>query len=175
MTAALAKVEELVGDAVTQGARALIGGRRARARGTYYEPTVLADVTPGMRLAQEEIFGPVAPLFRFHTRQRRFVWRTTQNLAWRRTSMRAISAVCGACPSALECGMVGINTGLISTAVAPFGGVKQSGLGREGSRYGIDEYLDMKYLCMGGISVACDAYIIGSLVNRSSSCDGPAM
>jgi succinate-semialdehyde dehydrogenase/glutarate-semialdehyde dehydrogenase len=148
--AALAKVEELVGEALEQGASALIGGRRHALGGTYYEPTVLSDATPGMRLAREEMFGPVAPLFRFadeaeavaiandtefglagyfYSRDVGRVWRVAE---------------------ALECGMVGINTGLISTAVAPFGGVKQSGLGREGSRYGINEYIDLKYLCMGG-------------------------
>jgi succinate-semialdehyde dehydrogenase / glutarate-semialdehyde dehydrogenase len=150
--AALAKVEELVGEALGQGARAMIGGRRHALGGTYYEPTVLSDATASMRLAQEEMFGPVAPLFRFtdeaeaiaiandtefglagyfYSRDVGRVWRVAE---------------------ALECGMVGINTGLISTAVAPFGGVKQSGLGREGSRYGINEYIDLKYLCMGGTS-----------------------
>jgi succinate-semialdehyde dehydrogenase/glutarate-semialdehyde dehydrogenase len=147
--AALAKVEQLMSDAVSQGARALVGGRRHSLGGTYYEPTILVDVKPTMRLAREEIFGPVAPLFRFaqesdaicmandtefglaayfYTRDVGRVWRVS---------------------SALECGIIGINTGLISTAVAPFGGMKQSGVGREGSRYGIDEYLEMKYLCMG--------------------------
>jgi succinate-semialdehyde dehydrogenase/glutarate-semialdehyde dehydrogenase len=148
---ALTKVEQLVADAVSQGARVITGGRRHSLGRTYYEPTVLADVGPTMRLAREEVFGPVAPLFRFkheadaicmandtefglaayfYTRDVGRVWRVS---------------------TALECGIVGINTGLISTAVAPFGGVKQSGMGREGSRYGINEYLDMKYLCQGGI------------------------
>jgi succinate-semialdehyde dehydrogenase/glutarate-semialdehyde dehydrogenase len=150
--AALAKVEELVGDALSQGARAITGGRRHALGRTYYEPTVLADVRPTMRLAREEVFGPVAPLFRF-TREAdaicmandtefglaAYFYARDVGRVWRVSS-------------ALECGIVGINTGLISTAVAPFGGVKQSGVGREGSRYGIDEYLDLKYLCMGGLA-----------------------
>jgi succinate-semialdehyde dehydrogenase/glutarate-semialdehyde dehydrogenase len=150
--AALAKVEELVGDAVSQGARTIIGGHRHALGRTYYQPTVLADVRSTMRLAREEVFGPVAPLFRF-TREAdaicmandtefglaAYFYARDVGRVWRVSS-------------ALECGIVGINTGLISTAVAPFGGVKQSGVGREGSRYGIDEYLDLKYLCMGGIA-----------------------
>ena len=150
--AALAKVEELVGDAVSQGARAITGGRRHALGRTYYQPTVLADVRSTMRLAREEVFGPVAPLFRF-TREAdaicmandtefglaAYFYARDVGRVWRVSS-------------ALECGIVGINTGLISTAVAPFGGVKQSGVGREGSRYGINEYLDLKYLCMGGIA-----------------------
>jgi succinate-semialdehyde dehydrogenase/glutarate-semialdehyde dehydrogenase len=148
--AALAKVEELVGDAVAQGARALVGGRRHALGGTYYEPTVLTDVQPRMRLAQEEIFGPVAPLFRFKDEAEaiRVANDTEFGLAayFYARDIGRVWRVAGA----LECGMVGINSGLISTAVAPFGGVKQSGLGREGSRYGINEYIDLKYLCMGG-------------------------
>jgi succinate-semialdehyde dehydrogenase/glutarate-semialdehyde dehydrogenase len=150
--AALAKVEELVGDAVTQGARVITGGGRHALGRTYYQPTVLADVRSTMRLAREEVFGPVAPLFRF-TREAdaicmandtefglaAYFYARDVGRVWRVSS-------------ALECGIVGINTGLISTAVAPFGGVKQSGVGREGSRYGINEYLDLKYLCMGGIA-----------------------
>jgi succinate-semialdehyde dehydrogenase/glutarate-semialdehyde dehydrogenase len=150
--AALAKVEELVLDAVSQGARAITGGGRHALGRTYYQPTVLADVRPTMRLAREEVFGPVAPLFRF-TREAdaicmandtefglaAYFYARDVGRVWRVSS-------------ALECGIVGINTGLISTAVAPFGGVKQSGVGREGSRYGINEYLDLKYLCMGGIA-----------------------
>ena len=150
--AALAKVEELVGDAVAQGARVITGGGRHALGRTYYQPTVLADVRSTMRLAREEVFGPVAPLFRF-TREAdaicmandtefglaAYFYARDVGRVWRVSS-------------ALECGIVGINTGLISTAVAPFGGVKQSGVGREGSRYGINEYLDLKYLCMGGIA-----------------------
>jgi succinate-semialdehyde dehydrogenase/glutarate-semialdehyde dehydrogenase len=149
--AALAKVEELVGEAVGQGARALIGGQRHALGGTYYEPTVLTDVRSSMRLAQEEIFGPVAPLFRFKDEAEaiRIANDTEFGLAAYFYS-RDIGRIWRVA-DALESGMIGINSGLISTAVAPFGGVKQSGLGREGSRYGISEYVDIKYLCMGGI------------------------
>jgi succinate-semialdehyde dehydrogenase/glutarate-semialdehyde dehydrogenase len=150
--AALSKVEELMSDAVGQGARALVGGRRHRLGGTYYEPTVLVDVKSTMRFAQEEIFGPVAPLFRFsHESDVICMANDTEfGLAayFYARDVGRVWRVAGA----LECGIVGINTGLISTAVAPFGGVKQSGMGREGSHYGIDEYLDTKYLCMGSIA-----------------------
>jgi len=148
---ALAKVQELVADAVAQGATVLAGGKRHALGGTFYEPTVLTSVTPAMRLAQEEIFGPVSPLFRFHTEQEAvhlandtefglaaYFYSQDVGRAWR------VSA-------ALDYGMVGVNSGAISTAVAPFGGVKQSGMGREGSLHGIDEYVDTKYVCMGGI------------------------
>jgi succinate-semialdehyde dehydrogenase/glutarate-semialdehyde dehydrogenase len=150
--AALAKVEELVGEAVSGGAKALIGGRRHVLGRTYYEPTVLTNVTSGMRLAQEEIFGPVAPLFRFKDEAEaiRLANDTEFGLAayFYSRDIGRVWRVAGA----IESGMIGINSGLISTAVAPFGGVKQSGLGREGSRYGINEYIDIKYLCMGGLS-----------------------
>ncbi len=150
--AALAKVEELVGEAVSSGAKALIGGRRHALGRTYYEPTVLTHVTSGMRLAQEEIFGPVAPLFRFKDEAEaiRLANDTEFGLAAYFYS-RDIGRV-WRMAGAIESGMIGINSGLISTAVAPFGGVKQSGLGREGSRYGINEYIDIKYLCMGGLA-----------------------
>jgi succinate-semialdehyde dehydrogenase / glutarate-semialdehyde dehydrogenase len=148
--AALAKVEELVGEAVGHGARTLIGGHRHALGGTYYEPTVLTEVKSSMRLAQEEIFGPVAPLFRFKDEAEaiRIANDTEFGLAayFYSRDIGRVWRVAGA----LESGMVGINSGLISTAVAPFGGVKQSGLGREGSRYGINEYIDLKYICMGG-------------------------
>jgi succinate-semialdehyde dehydrogenase/glutarate-semialdehyde dehydrogenase len=149
--AALAKVEELVGEAIGNGAQAIIGGKRHALGRTYYEPTVLTGVRPSMRLAQEEIFGPVAPLFRFKDEVEaiRFANDTEFGLAayFYSRDIGRVWRVAGA----LESGMIGINSGLISTAVAPFGGVKQSGLGREGSRYGINEYVDIKYLCMGGL------------------------
>jgi succinate-semialdehyde dehydrogenase / glutarate-semialdehyde dehydrogenase len=151
-TAALAKVEALVGDAISQGARALTGGRRHGLGRTFYEPTVLTDVGPTMRLAREEVFGPVAPLFRFtHEAEAICMANDTEFGLAAYFYARDLGRVWRV-SSALECGIVGINTGLISTAVAPFGGVKQSGVGREGSRYGINEYLDLKYLCMGGIA-----------------------
>ena len=147
--AALAKVERHVADALAQGARVLTGGRRHALGGTFYQPTVLADVAPGMLVAREETFGPVAPLFRFRTDEEaiRLANATEFGLAayfYSRDLNRMFRVA-----EALQYGMVGINTGLISTEVAPFGGVKESGFGREGSRYGIAEYLDLKYLCVG--------------------------
>ena len=148
---ALSKVEELVADASARGARVLTGGRRHALGGTFYEPTVLADLTPDMRIAKEEIFGPVAPLFRFTTEAQAIQMAndTEFGLAayFYSRDVGRVWRVSGA----LEYGMVGINSGIISTAVAPFGGVKQSGMGREGSSHGIDEYVDTKYLCMGGL------------------------
>jgi succinate-semialdehyde dehydrogenase/glutarate-semialdehyde dehydrogenase len=149
--AALDKVEALVADALARGARLVGGGARHSLGGTFYQPTVLADATTDMRLAREEIFGPVAPLFRFRDEQEaiRLANATEYGLAayfYARDLGRVWRVA-----EALEYGMVGINTGLISTEVAPFGGVKQSGLGREGSRYGIEEYLEIKYLSMAGI------------------------
>ena len=148
---ALAKVEELVADAVQKGARIVTGGKRHALGGTFYEPTVLADVTPAMRVANEEVFGPVAPLFRFETEADaiRMANDTEFGLAayFFSRDMGRVWRV----SSSIEAGMVGINTGLISTPVAPFGGVKQSGVGREGSHQGIAEYVDTKYLCMGGL------------------------
>lgn len=148
-TPALAKVEALVADAVRHGARVLTGGQRHALRGTFYPPTVLADATPAMRVAQEEIFGPVAPLFRFDTEAEAIALANATEFGlaayFYAGHMGRVWRVAGA----LQAGMVGINTGIISTAVAPFGGVKQSGLGREGSSHGIHDYLDLKYLCMG--------------------------
>ncbi|THF61063.1 NADP-dependent succinate-semialdehyde dehydrogenase [Pseudothauera nasutitermitis] len=149
--AAVAKVEAHIGDAVAKGARIVAGGKRHALGGTFFEPTVLADVTPEMAVAREETFGPVAPLFRFDTEEEaiRLANDTEFGLASYFYS-RDIGRVWRVA-EALEYGMVGINEGLISTEVAPFGGIKQSGLGREGSKYGIEEYLEVKYLCMGGI------------------------
>jgi succinate-semialdehyde dehydrogenase/glutarate-semialdehyde dehydrogenase len=146
--AAVRKVEAHIADAVAQGGRVITGGGRSDLGGTFFTPTVIADVTPAMLIASEETFGPLAGLIRFadeaeavrlanigesglasyvYTRDIARVWRVAE---------------------ALEVGMVGINTGLISTEVAPFGGIKQSGLGREGSHYGIEDYVEIKYLCI---------------------------
>jgi succinate-semialdehyde dehydrogenase/glutarate-semialdehyde dehydrogenase len=148
---ALAKVEEHVADAQAKGARVVTGGRRHALGGTFYEPTVLTQVSSEMMLAREETFGPVAPLFRVDTDEQAIrlandtefglaAYLYTRDLArsWRVTE-------------ALEYGIVGLNTGLISTEVAPFGGVKESGIGREGSKYGILEFTELKYVCVGGI------------------------
>jgi succinate-semialdehyde dehydrogenase/glutarate-semialdehyde dehydrogenase len=148
---ALDKVEELLADAREKGADVMTGGGRHELGGTFFQPTVLTGATPEMRLAKEEIFGPVAPLFRFETEAEalKMANDTEFGLAAYFYS-RDIGRVWRV-SEGLEYGIVGVNTGLISTAVAPFGGMKQSGIGREGSRYGIDEFVEIKYLCMGGI------------------------
>ncbi len=150
-TKAVEKVEEHIGDAIAKGARVVLGGKRHALGGFFFEPTILADVNPQMLVAREETFGPVAPLFRF-TRDEDAITMANDTQAglasyfYGRDVVRIWRAAEG-----LEYGMVGINTGLISTEVAPFGGVKESGLGREGSKYGIEDYLEVKYLCFGGI------------------------
>ena len=149
--AALAKVEAHVADAKAKGANILLGGDRHELGGTFYQPTILTDVTSDMLVTSEETFGPVAPLFKFsdeddviaaandtefglcayfYARDMARIWRVSE---------------------ALESGIVGINTGIISTEIAPFGGVKSSGLGREGSHFGLDEFMELKYLCMGEV------------------------
>ena len=148
---AVQKVQRHIEDAVDGGATVLAGGRPHALGGLFFEPTILTDVTGDMLIAREETFGPVAPLFRFSDEAEviRQANDTEYGLAayfYARDLSRVFRVA-----EALEYGMVGVNTGLISNEVAPFGGVKQSGLGREGSRYGIDEYLEMKYLCLGGI------------------------
>jgi succinate-semialdehyde dehydrogenase / glutarate-semialdehyde dehydrogenase len=150
--AAVEKVEEHIQDAISQGARLLLGGHRHSLGQTFFEPTVLAGVTPQMKVAREETFGPLAPLFRFDTDEQAIQMAndTEFGLASYFYS-RDIGRIWRAAEG-LECGMVGINTGLISNEVAPFGGVKQSGLGREGSRYGIEEFVEVKYLCFGGLN-----------------------
>ncbi|WP_448676032.1 NAD-dependent succinate-semialdehyde dehydrogenase [Delftia acidovorans] len=147
--AAVDKVEELVADAVKNGAEIVLGGKRHALGGTFYEPTILANATDRMRIAREEVFGPVAPVFRFKTEEEaiRMANDTEFGLA-AYFYARDVGRVWRV-GEALEYGMVGINSGIISTAVAPFGGVKQSGMGREGGAAGIEEYLSTKYLCMG--------------------------
>jgi len=148
---ALAKVESHIADAKAKGASVVTGGKRHALGGTFYEPTVLTNVNPQMVLAREETFGPVAPLFRVDTDEEAvrlandtefglaaYVYTRDLTRSWRVTE-------------ALEYGIVGLNTGLISTEVAPFGGVKESGIGREGSKYGILEFTELKYVCVGGI------------------------
>ena len=149
--AALNKVEHLVSDAVAKGARILLGGRPHPLGGTFYEPTILEGCTPAMELWHEEIFGPVVALYEFSTEEEAvamandtrvglasYVYTSNMKRFWR-------------VGEALEYGMVGVNTGAISNAAAPFGGIKESGYGREGSSHGIDDYLTLKYLCLGGI------------------------
>ncbi|UXY50528.1 NAD-dependent succinate-semialdehyde dehydrogenase [Pseudomonas tohonis] len=146
---AVAKVEEHIADAVAKGARVLAGGKPHALGGSFFEPTVLGEVTPEMLVARDETFGPLAPIFRFDTEEQAvamandtefglasYLYTRDLGRAWRVSE-------------ALEYGMVGVNEGLISTEVAPFGGIKQSGLGREGSKYGIDDYIEQKYMCLG--------------------------
>jgi len=148
---AVEKIQDHIQDAVSHGARVLLGGKQHPLGQTFFEPTVLADVTPKMKVAREETFGPLAPLFRFETDEDavRLANDTEFGLAsyfYSRDVGRIWRAAEG-----LESGIVGINTGLISNEVAPFGGVKQSGLGREGSHYGMEEFVEVKYLCFGGL------------------------
>jgi succinate-semialdehyde dehydrogenase/glutarate-semialdehyde dehydrogenase len=148
---AVDKVETHVADALAKGARIVLGGKRHQRGGTFFEPTILADVTDKMLIAREETFGPVAPLFRFTTDDEaiRMANDTEFGLAayfYSRNIGRVFRVA-----EALEYGIVGINEGIISTEIAPFGGVKESGIGREGSKYGIEDYLEIKYLCLGGI------------------------
>lgn len=148
---AVVKVEAHIADALAKGASVITGGKRHGLGRTFFEPTVIAGALPTMLLAREETFGPVAPLFRFHTEEEaiRMANDTEFGLAayfYTRDAGRVVRV-----SEALEYGIVGVNTGIISTEVAPFGGVKESGVGREGSRHGIDEYLEMKYVCQGGL------------------------
>jgi succinate-semialdehyde dehydrogenase/glutarate-semialdehyde dehydrogenase len=149
--AAVDKVEEHVADALKGGARVVLGGQRHQRGGNFFEPTILADVTSEMMIAREETFGPVAPLFRFKTEDdviamandtpfglAAYFYARDVGRVWR-------------VAEALECGIIGINEGIISSEVAPFGGVKESGVGREGSSHGVEEFLEMKYLLMGGL------------------------
>lgn len=148
---AVAKVQAHLADALEKGAKVLQGGKAHELGGHFFEPTVITDVTPDMRVAREETFGPLAPLFRFNdeaevVRQANDTEFGLAGYFYTRDLGRTFRVA-----EALEYGMVGINTGLISNEVAPFGGMKASGLGREGSKYGLDEYLEIKYLCLGGI------------------------
>jgi len=146
---AVEKVESHIADATAKGAKVLVGGRRHPLGGRFFEPTILTDVTPAMAVAREETFGPVAPLFRF--RDEHDAIRMANDTEFGLAAYfygRDLSRVWRVA-EALEYGIVGINTGIISTEVAPFGGVKESGLGREGSKYGIEEFLEVKYLCIG--------------------------
>lgn len=150
--AALAKVEDHITDAVSKGATIISGGARSDKGGTFFHPTVLVGVTSDMKIASEETFGPVAPLFKFEHEADVIAMANDSEFGLAAYFYsRDISRVWRVA-EALESGMVGINTGLISTEVAPFGGVKQSGLGREGSKYGTEDFLEIKYLCMGEIN-----------------------
>jgi succinate-semialdehyde dehydrogenase/glutarate-semialdehyde dehydrogenase len=149
--AAVQKVIEHIEDATKLGAKVHLGGKRHALGGNFFEPTILTDVPLAAKLSQEETFGPVAPLIRFSSTEEVIALAndTEFGLAsyfYTRDISRAWRVA-----EALEYGMVGVNEGIISTEVAPFGGVKQSGIGREGSKYGIEDYVEVKYLCLGGI------------------------
>ncbi|RUW12850.1 aldehyde dehydrogenase family protein, partial [Mesorhizobium sp. M1A.F.Ca.IN.020.06.1.1] len=148
---ALAKIESHIADAVAKGGTVRCGGRRIGSNGTFFQPTVLTDISSAMAVAQEETFGPLAPIIRFEDADQvvREANDTIYGLAayFYASNLKRVWRVA----EALEYGMVGINTGRMSSEAAPFGGVKQSGIGREGSRHGLEDYLEMKYLCMGGI------------------------
>ncbi|HET7837963.1 MAG TPA: NAD-dependent succinate-semialdehyde dehydrogenase [Variovorax sp.] len=148
---AVAKIEEHVADALAKGGRVLAGGKRHALGGRFYEPTVIGGATADMLVAREETFGPLAPIFAFDTEDEAIAQANATEFGlasyfYSRDIGRVMRVA-----EALECGIVGVNTGLISTAEAPFGGVKQSGLGREGSRYGLDEFLEIKYVCLAGL------------------------
>lgn len=147
----LSKVESHVADAVSRGARILTGGKRVEGAGTFFTPTVLTGVTREMKVAREETFGPVAPLFRFDTVEDVIAQANDTEFGLAAYFFAGDLKKVWRVAEALEYGMVGINTGLMSTETAPFGGIKQSGLGREGSRHGADDYLEMKYLCLGNV------------------------
>ncbi len=150
--AAVNKVEEHLHNAVQGGARVLAGGKRHALGGAFFEPTVVADVTLDMTIARDETFGPVMPLLRFATEPEAIAIANNTDFGLAAYLFSRDAARIWRTAEALEVGMVGINTGLISSEVAPFGGIKQSGLGREGSHYGIDEFLEIKYLCWDGVA-----------------------
>jgi succinate-semialdehyde dehydrogenase/glutarate-semialdehyde dehydrogenase len=149
---ALAKVEEHIADALAKGARLVLGGKRHPLGGTFFEPTILADATPAMAVAREETFGPVAPLFKFTTEAEAIAMANDTEFGLAAYFYTRDLARSWRVSEAIEYGIVGINTGIISTEVAPFGGVKESGNGREGSKYGILDYTEIKYVCVGGVS-----------------------
>ena len=149
---AVDKVKEHVADAVSKGAQVALGGKSSSAGELFFEPTILTGVTTDMKVATEETFGPVAPLFKFETEEEVIELANATEFGLASYFYSKDLAKVFRVAEALEYGMVGVNTGLISTEVAPFGGIKQSGLGREGSKYGIDDYTEIKYICLGGIA-----------------------
>ena len=148
--AAIAKVESHIADALSKGARLLLGGKRHNAGDLFFEPTILVDVTPAMKVAREETFGPLAPLFRFKTEEDVIAMANDSEFGlaayFYSQDINRVFRVA----EQIESGMVAVNTGILANEASPFGGVKQSGLGREGSKYGIDEYLELKYIVLGG-------------------------
>ncbi|MEE8247648.1 MAG: NADP-dependent succinate-semialdehyde dehydrogenase [Alphaproteobacteria bacterium] len=149
---AVAKVEEHIADALDKGARIVIGGKRHELGGSFFEPTVIADATPEMTVAREETFGPLAPIFRFESDDEAIAMANDTEFGLAAYFYSRDIGRIWRVAEGIEYGIVGINTGVISTEVAPFGGMKESGIGREGSHYGIDEFLEVKYLCIGGLA-----------------------
>jgi succinate-semialdehyde dehydrogenase/glutarate-semialdehyde dehydrogenase len=149
---AVEKVEEHIADAVAKGAKVAFGGKRHALGGTFFEPTILTGVTPKMLVAREETFGPIAPLFKFETEAEAIAMANDTEFGLAAYLYTRDLARSWRVSEAIEYGIVGLNTGLISTEVAPFGGVKESGMGREGSKYGILDYTELKYVCIGGVS-----------------------
>jgi succinate-semialdehyde dehydrogenase / glutarate-semialdehyde dehydrogenase len=149
---AVLKVEEHIADALAKGAKVTLGGKRHALGGLFFEPTILTDVTPRMLVSREETFGPVAPLFRFDSEAQAVTMANDTEFGLAAYVYTRDLARSWRVSEALEYGIVGLNTGIISTEVAPFGGIKESGIGREGSKYGILDYTEIKYVCVGGVS-----------------------
>jgi succinate-semialdehyde dehydrogenase/glutarate-semialdehyde dehydrogenase len=149
---AVAKIEEHIADAVSKGATVRLGGKRHALGGTFFEPTILTHATPAMLVAREETFGPVAPLFKFQSEAEAIAMANDTEFGLAAYVYTRDLARSWRVSEAIEYGIVGLNTGIISTEVAPFGGVKESGMGREGSRYGMLDYTELKYVCVGGVS-----------------------
>jgi succinate-semialdehyde dehydrogenase / glutarate-semialdehyde dehydrogenase len=149
---AVAKVEEHIADALRKGASVALGGKRHALGGTFFEPTILTGVTPEMMIAREETFGPIAPLFKFHSEAEAIGMANDTEFGLAAYLYTRDLARSWRVSEAIEYGIVGLNTGIISTEVAPFGGIKESGTGREGSKYGILDYTELKYICVGGVS-----------------------
>ncbi len=148
---AVAKTEEHIADALAKGARVVVGGGRHELGGNFFQPTIVADVTPEMAVAKEETFGPMAPIFRFRDEAEAIAMANDTEFGLAAYFYARDIGRIWRVSEGVEYGIVGINTGIISTEVAPFGGMKESGLGREGSKYGIDDYVEIKYLCIGGV------------------------
>jgi succinate-semialdehyde dehydrogenase/glutarate-semialdehyde dehydrogenase len=148
---AVAKIEEHIADALAKGAQVVAGGKRHKLGGTFFEPTVMTGVTPDMSVAREETFGPLSPVFKFATEQEAVKMANDTEFGLASYFYTADLGRAFRVAEALKYGMVGVNEGLITTEVAPFGGVKESGMGKEGSKYGIEDYLDVKYVCVGGL------------------------
>lgn len=148
---AVAKVEQHIDDALKKGAKLIVGGKKHSLGHSFFEPTVMTGVTSDMMVAREETFGPLAPLFRFKTEQEAITLANSSEYGLAGYFYSRDIARVWRVAEALECGIVGVNTGIISTEVAPFGGIKESGMGREGSKYGIEDFIEIKYVCLGGV------------------------